>query len=69
MSEDKPPIGIMPRELWLESIGGEVGRIRSELRMSDLEGAIKRYEDAGLEPSQEWIREWNLIKHELYGSK
>ena len=50
---EKPPIGLMPRKVWLEQ------------RMNEIGEAVQRYEDANKDAPQEWIREWNLIRREL----
>jgi len=45
METTKPPLGIMPK--WRHD----------ELRLEALEAAIKRYEEAGLAPKNEWLYE------------
>jgi hypothetical protein len=42
---NRPPLGVMPRHLWLEG------------RIEDLRGAIERHLDAWLWPKVEWVRE------------
>jgi hypothetical protein len=41
----QPPLGIMPRRIWLEK------------RFQELLAVIKRYQDAGLKPETEWLEE------------
>ena len=43
----KPPIGVMPKRLWVES------------RKEELKGAINRYLEAGFEIPKEWVDEFN----------
>ena len=43
--EDKPPIGIKPKKLWLE------------FRAINVQNAITRYKNHGLEPLAEWVEE------------
>ena len=49
----KPPIGITPRGIWLMD------------RYEKLKSAIKRYMDADLNVSVEWITEFNQLQEEL----
>lgn len=49
----KPPIGIMPRKLWLEQ------------RLDDMESAIIRYIDHGMIINPKWIFEYNQLINEI----
>lgn len=51
----KPPLGVMPRYLWLES------------RRDDLYAAIFRYREAMLQVSTEWLFELAHLERELGG--
>jgi hypothetical protein len=53
----KPPIGVMPREMY--------DRISKEQRINDLDGAIYRYKRVGMEPSSCWIIERDNLLEEL----
>ena len=46
----KPPLGIMPKRIWLE------------IRFTEVDNAIERYNAKKLEYPKEWADEW----HELY---
>lgn len=46
-TENKPPIGLVPHQIWHEN------------RIIEIREAIKRYLDAGLEVNVEWIKEYN----------
>lgn len=51
MTDERPPIGVMPKFIW------------DEKRFEELQGAIMRYADRGFMISPEWIEEYNsLIK-------
>lgn len=52
---EKPPIGIIPFELWLEQT--EISVSATQLRINELSAAINRYKEAGLRPSIVWIDE------------
>ena len=45
------PVGIMPKKVW------------DLRRMADLEAAIYRYFDAGLDVPSEWIDEYDYIRN------
>lgn len=45
----KPPLGVMPREIW------------DKQRQKDLADAIVRYLEAGMKIPAEWIEEYNEI--------
>jgi hypothetical protein len=47
IKHEKPPLGIMPRYIWIEK------------RIEDLQRAIKEYIDAGLAIHEEWVTELN----------
>jgi len=49
----KPPLGIIPRKFWLEQ------------RLTNLDEAIERYNEAQKEVPQGWYAERNDIKDEL----
>jgi len=49
----KPPIGIMPRELWLSS--------RDEIRLKDIKETIVRYVNADKPIPDEWIEEYKYL--------
>lgn len=53
----KPPIGISPRYIW-------ENRVKIE-RANALILAIRRYEDANLEPAKEWLEELEQLKKEI----
>lgn len=46
----KMPVGLMPI------------KVHRELRLKDIEDAIKRYEDVGFIPDEEWITERNHLQ-------
>lgn len=46
---DKPPIGVMSREMW------------NRQRQTDLANAMTRYLEAGMKIPVEWIEEYNEI--------
>ena len=46
----KPPLGVMPRYLWVEA------------RMAELDRAINEYTEAGLEVNQDWVAEFHSLK-------
>ena len=46
----RPPLGVMPRYLWVES------------RLEDLSRAITEYTQAGLELDPDWVTEYNSLK-------
>ena len=47
----KPPLGLRPKSIWKNS------------RVTEVDSAIKRYEDAGVDVPKEWIDELeSLIK-------
>lgn len=48
---EKPPIGIMPKKIW------------DFIRRDELEAAIYRCFDAGLEVPSEWIDEYDDIRN------
>lgn len=48
----KPPLGIMPRRLWINK------------RISELSDAIKRYLESGTQIPDEWIKEYNDLCNE-----
>ncbi|MDD9148144.1 hypothetical protein OYT88_06230 [Sporolactobacillus sp. CQH2019] len=50
----KPPLGIMPKNIWLQQ------------RLDDLLEAIDRYYAAGYEPRKEWQDERNELFFKLY---
>ena len=50
---NKPPLGVVPK------------RIVQEKRHENLENAIKRYKDAGLEVPKEWIEEYEHLSDKL----
>ena len=55
----KPPIGIMPRWLWLEYLEGEMpSDIEIKNRKIELKNAIMRYKEKGFNPLLEWIMEY-----------
>lgn len=49
----EPPIGIMPREVWLEK------------RLEELRSAIKRYIEAGYYVKEDWVKEYNSLLEEV----
>lgn len=49
----KPPLGVMPREIWYRQ------------RQKDLADAIVRYLEAGMKAPLEWIEEYNDISDRL----
>ena len=49
----KPPLGVMPRELW------------DRKRQKDLADAMARYLEAGMKIPAEWIEEYNEISDRL----
>jgi len=53
MKENKPPIGIMPEIMWKGQ------------RLSDIDEAIKRYQEAGLPISTAWIFERNNLLYDI----
>ena len=55
MSEQikKPPIGLIPRKLWLE------------VRLVDIKQAIDRYTEAGQDIPEAWREESELLKIEI----
>lgn len=54
----KPPIGIIPKWLWLELLEGDVpSEVEVENRKTALIAAIGRYRDRSMTPLQEWIEE------------
>lgn len=63
--EKRPPIGIMPKWLWLEFLEGKPSEIEIKNRVIALNKAINRYENAGFKPLKEWffeIKQYNLPK-------
>ena len=53
----KPPIGIMPRDMW------------DRERQKDLADAMERYLEAGMKIPAEWIEEYNEISDRLKEAK
>ena len=53
MEDQKPPLGIMPRPIWLDVI------VRS--RCLELLNAMKRYVEAGKKIPVEWIEELKAL--------
>jgi hypothetical protein len=51
----KPPIGIVPRKLWLRN------------RTQEIVGAIRRYSKQGLPCPEEWAKELEYIVTEQLG--
>ena len=49
----KPPIGVMPRDMW------------DRKRQKDLADAMARYLEAGMKIPAEWIEEYNEISDRL----
>lgn len=56
-SAKKPPIGIMPRDLWTEHVKAE--------RQQDLKETIIRYAQEGIVIPTEWVSEYNLLTNSL----
>ncbi|MEG0380552.1 MAG: hypothetical protein RR603_02500 [Kurthia sp.] len=56
MGQQKPPLGLKPRNLFLEE------------RAYEITEAIQRYFEAGQEVPVNWIEEYNVIRCELNGS-
>lgn len=51
----KPPLGVMPKQIWIETI--------TNRRFEDLQRAIGEYLNQGLIIKPEWIEEYNeLVK-------
>lgn len=48
-TEQKPPLGLMPRKLW------------NEQRYNDICSAMSRYNDCGKQIPNEWIEEYNEL--------
>lgn len=59
---NKPPLGVMPRSIWLEK---QVTRTAREMRLADLRAAILRYREAGLDAKPEWKAELRLLERQL----
>ena len=58
---EKPPIGVIPREIWVEKIL----EAHKEERLNDLKRAITEYVNAGLLIPKEWTREYDhLVRNE-----
>ena len=55
----KPPIGLMPKNIWDEN--------KKKERLSDLKRAIERYYDAGLQLNPRWVEEYNELVKEVKG--
>lgn len=53
----KPPLGLMPRKLFLET------------RLNDVKRAINEYFEMNQEVPTNWLEEYNLITSELYPIK
>jgi hypothetical protein len=54
-TEKKPPIGLMPRTIWVEKTSRE--------RLLQIADAMYRYGDAGRAIPLEWILELGLLVH------
>lgn len=55
----RPPIGIMPRHVWLEFLEGpEPSEDEKRDRRADLRNAINRYQKAGIAVPMKWIIEY-----------
>lgn len=77
MPVTKPPIGIMPRDMWdrerqkdlADAIKPPLGVMPRERwdrsRQKDLADAMKRYLEAGMKIPAEWIKEYNEISDRL----
>jgi hypothetical protein len=50
-SKPKPPIGLMPKQLWVEN------------RLREIAAAIQRYLDEKFEIPVEWVEEYNELSH------
>ncbi len=60
----KPPIGIMPKWLWLEFLEvSEPSQIEIKNRIIELEGAIDRYQKASFRALDEWVNELLVYKN------
>lgn len=58
MNLQKPPIGIMPRWLWLEFLEGEnPSEVEIQNRKREIQLAILRYLNSPFKPLQEWYIE------------
>jgi hypothetical protein len=54
MNLKKPPLGVMPLYLWNEGYGPPQTSCE---RLAEVNGAIRRYRDAGLPVNPKWILE------------
>lgn len=52
----KPPLGVMPAELWAEA-HPEPSLTDLVARYHEVADAVARYRAAGLEPPADWLRE------------
>lgn len=53
MNQQKPPLGLMPRQIWLEN------------RRDDIYDAIARYRDAGKDVRRDWLNELLDLDNEM----
>lgn len=57
MSSVKPPLGLLPERTWKEQ------------RLTDINEAIKRYADANLPISLEWLKQRDILIQDIFYSK
>lgn len=50
---EKPPIGIIPKKIWIEQ------------RINEIRRAVNEYINAGMRVNVEWIEEYNQLLKEL----
>ena len=59
--EPKPPLGLIPRDIWWDKQRAAMQQVRLE----DVRSAIKRYVEAGRDIPADWVREEQEITAEL----
>jgi hypothetical protein len=57
-----PPLGVMPRSIWLEKQVTQAARTQ---RLADIKAAILRYREAGLDAKPEWKAELRMLERQL----
>lgn len=58
----KPPRGVMPYDLWDETVGYDPSLEELDDRYEAVFAALSRYRLAGLKPMDEWLVELGLVE-------